>query len=36
MTKEELLSLNQQWVEKQMREAAKAAEKHWGLVKHRI
>jgi hypothetical protein len=31
MTKEELLSLNQKWVEETMEEAAKDAEKHWGL-----
>ncbi|SRR6266496_111916 len=31
MTKEELLSLNQKWVKERMEEAAKSAEKHWGL-----
>lgn len=32
MTKEELLSLNQTWVEETMKETAQIAAKHWGLV----
>jgi hypothetical protein len=32
MTKEELLSLTQRWVEETMEEAAQTAQKHFGLV----
>jgi hypothetical protein len=32
MTKEELLSLNEQWLEQPMNEAFHTAEKDWGLA----